>query len=430
MPDMFSKKQLQFILESKAKWNIAHGSIRTGKTVGLTFRFMEACAACPDNQLFMVGKTAETAFDNAIRLIFDHAALAEFRPFCTWMPGARVLKYRNKSIKVLGAKDEGALGVIMGKTMSVLYCDEITLYPDSIIVALDGRLSMPYSIAFATCNPSYPDHIIKKWIDAGIEGDKNYYSMHYTLEDNPFVDEGYKQRLKMSHTGLAYKRNYLGLWCLAEGAIFDFFDRKIHTSTDPKRSAEYFIAGIDFGMHHNTACIVVGVSTGKYGQNGRYLWVQDEYIWDIEKEQRQKTVGESARDIKEMLEPYGVRYIYIDPSAAALQLELERMGVYCIHANNDVLEGINYMTSEMVKGNLAVLNKCTGTIRSIERYTWDEKAAKLGKDKPIKRDDDAVDALRYAIYSHKVPVYENAALIHNADQYRNERFNPGRRSIF
>ena len=80
---------------------------------------------------------------------------------------------------------------------------------------------------------------MKKWIDLAEQGDKNYYAMHFTLDDNPFVDEDYKQRLKNNTSGLFYKRNYLGLWCLAEGAIFDFFDTKIHVVDKPPAPAEY-----------------------------------------------------------------------------------------------------------------------------------------------------------------------------------------------
>ena len=36
-------KQIEFITKSTKKWTIAHGSVRTGKTVGTLVRFMQAC---------------------------------------------------------------------------------------------------------------------------------------------------------------------------------------------------------------------------------------------------------------------------------------------------------------------------------------------------------------------------------------------------
>lgn len=387
--DAFAPKQMEFILESTAQWNLAHGSVRSGKTVGTLFRFMQACTECPDSQIFMVGHSSDTIYQNAIRLLLESDQLAVYRPFCTWMSGKRQLKFRDKTITTLGAKDEGAIGAFQGKTFSLVYCDEITLYPESIIDMIDTRLSNPHSMGFASMNPAHPTHKVKQWIDKAEAGDENYYALHFTLDDNPYVSETYKQRIRDSLSGLFYKRNYLGLWCLAEGAIFDFFDRNIHVLSRPPRAAEYFIAGIDYGTVNPFACVLIGVSTGKYTQTGKCMWVEKEYYWDPKVTGRQKTNSEFANDIEEFLEPYGVRNIYIDPSAAAFQLELQKRHLHVIHANNSVEDGIQIMTSEMKKGNLFVLEECKNTIREIESYVWDSKAAERGIDQPLKKDDHA-----------------------------------------
>jgi PBSX family phage terminase large subunit len=336
----------------------------------------------------------------------------------------------DKTIQTLGAKDEGAIGQIQGKTMSLAYCDEMTLYPESIIDMIDTRLSNPYSMGFASMNPAHPTHKIKQWIDKAEAGDENYYSLHFTLDDNPYVSEEYKQRIRNSLSGLFYKRNYLGLWCLAEGAIFDFFDTKIHVLERPPCAAEYWIAGIDYGTVNPFCCLLIGVSTGKYTQTGKRLWVEKEYYWDPKATGRQKVNSEFARDVQEFLEPYAVRNIYIDPSAAAMKLELARLGMHTVDANNDVLYGIDLMTSEMKDGNLYVLKECKNTIREIESYVWDSKKAERGEDEPIKKADHSVDSLRYCVATHKIPKYEPYKQTHDPEAYRQGRFEPGRRSIF
>src|SRR5579872_5656084 len=105
-----SAKQLEFIINSNAHWNLAHGSVRSGKTVGTLFRFMQAVNDCPDSQIFMVGHSSDTIYQNAIRLLMESDQLSIFRPFCTWASGKRQLKYRDKTIATMGAKDEGAIG--------------------------------------------------------------------------------------------------------------------------------------------------------------------------------------------------------------------------------------------------------------------------------------------------------------------------------
>ena len=420
MTQPLSPKQMEFISYCTAKWNIAHGSVRTGKTVGTLWGFMHAVDQCPDSDIWMIGHSSDTIYQNAVRLVLESPQFSPIRPFCTWYSGKRQLKYKDKTIGTLGAKDEGAIGSFQGKTFSLAYCDEMTLYPESIIDMIDTRLSRPYSRGFASMNPSHPNHKIKKWIDKAENGDPNYYSLHFTLDDNPYVDEDYKLRIRNSLSGLFYKRNYLGLWCLAEGAIFDFFDRKVHVLKRPPQAADYWIAGIDYGSVNAFCCLLVGVSTGRMTQTGKRLWVEKEYYWDPKKTGRQKVNSEFADDVQQFLEPYAVKNIYLDPSAEAFQLELKKRGMHVVHANNDVENGIQMMTSEMAKGNLYVLEECTNTIREIESYVWDSKAAERGYDQPLKKDDHAVDALRYCIASHKVSTYDPYK--HDPNDYNNNRF--------
>lgn len=408
MDNLLAPKQLEFILKCIARWNLAHGPVSSGKTVATLFAFMHAVDTCPDSQIWMIGHTSSTIFDNAIRLLLEPRGaglsdpLSIFRPYCTWYKGDRELRYKDKTISTTGAKDSGAIGAIQGKTMSLVYCDEMTLYPESIIDMIDTRLRNPHSKGFASMNPSHPTHKLKTWIDKAEAGDKDYFQMQFMLEDNPYLDDSYKNRIKNSLSGLFYKRNYLGLWCLAEGAIFDFFDRSIYVVKRPPKAAEYYIAAIDVGSVNPFACLLTGVNTGRYDQTGPCMWAENEYFWDPKKKGRQKTYSEFADDIKEFLEPYGAKNVYIDPSAEAFQIELRRRGIHAVHANNEVQDGIGIMTSEMKKGNYFVHEKCTNLIREIEGYVWDSKEADRGYDEPLKKDDHLVDCLRYTLASHKV----------------------------
>jgi len=201
---------------------------------------------------------------------------------------------------------------------------------------------------------------------------------------------------------------------------------RLEFAIQPPAAAEYWIAGIDYGASNPFSCLLIGVSTGKYTQTGKVMWVEKEYYWDHKKRERQKTNSELANDVQQFLEPYAIKNIYIDPSAASFKTELRKMGMHVVDANNDVEEGIFKMTSEMKRGMLFVCSECTNTIREIESYVWDPRAAEKGYDEPLKKDDHAIDALRYVIASHKVSVYEPH--MHNPREYESNRFN--RKSIF
>jgi PBSX family phage terminase large subunit len=421
---LLAEKQLEFIVNSNAIWNLAHGSVRSGKTIGTLFRFMQFVGECPDSKAYIAGHTFDTAYRNVIRLLMESEELSIFRPFCTW--SGKKLYFKDKTITVLGAKDEGAIGNFQGDTYSAFYGDEMTLFPPSIIEMINSRLSKAHSKGFAAMNPKQPTHILKQWIDRAAAGHPNYYALHFTLDDNPFLPQSYKDNLRDSSSGLFYKRNYLGLWCLAEGAVFDFFDRDLYVIKKPPRSAEYWIAGIDVGTVNSFACTLVGISTGQYDQSGVQRWFEKEYVWDSKKMERQKTYTEYANDVIKFLEPYSVQAIYVDPSAAAFKLELRKRGLNVVDADNDVENGIEFMRTELYRGALLICEDCPNMIREIESYVWDSKASERGEDKPLKKDDHSIDSGRYAVYTHKIQAYNPYK--HNPNQYLQNRFSP--RSIF
>lgn len=407
MNKVLSDKQMEFIVNSTRKINLAHGSVRCGKTMGGTFRFLQAVEQCPDSQIWIVGHTSTTVYNNVIRLIMEAPKagtpdpLSIFRKYCTWRGNTRTLTYKNKVINTVGAKDSGAIGVFHGQTMSIAYCDEMTLYPDNIIDMISTRLSNPHSILFATMNPASPSHKLKGWIDKATAGDPEYYALKFTLDDNPFVDDAFKMRLKHSLSGVFYKRNYLGEWCLAQGAIFDFFDRSTYVVPRPPRSAEYWIAGVDYGTNNAFSCLLIGVSTGQFTQDKPMMWVEKEYYWDSQKTERQKTASEYATDIEQFLAPYAIKCVYMDPSASHFKLELQRRKIHVANTDNDVEEGIKKMTDDLKMGRLFICESCPNLIREIEGYVWDERKAKRGIDEPLKENDHSIDALRYAVFNHK-----------------------------
>ena len=83
--EVLSARQIEFVLGSDRKWNLAHGSVRSGKTVCTLFRFMQAVAECVDSQVFMVGYSSDTIYQNCIRLLLESEELSVFRPHCQWM---------------------------------------------------------------------------------------------------------------------------------------------------------------------------------------------------------------------------------------------------------------------------------------------------------------------------------------------------------
>jgi len=419
--DPFGPRQREFIENANATFNIAHGCVRSGKTVCSFYRFLEEVWHCPGEQIWMIGHTLSTIYDNVIQLLFNSPPLNVFKPISVWLPGRRQLKFGMKTIHCLGATDERAIGPIQGKTFDLCYCDEMTLYPENVIQMIITRLSMPHSKLFASLNPMQPTHIIKEqMINRAIAGDPKYYALKFGIDDNPFLTESYKQTLRDTLSGVFYKRNYLGEWCLAEGAVYDFLERGMHILPKAKRCADFWLAGVDYGTSNAFACVLVGYSSGHYTQTDPHMWVEKEYYWDSEKMGRQKTNADYARDLEGFFEGYSLRACYIDPSAESFHVELRRKNIRVVHANNDVYNGIMITSTLIKEGSLTILEGCRNLIREMEGYVWDHKKAEKGEDAPLKKNDHAVDALRYVCASFmkgrttlKVP--------HPEDIYKSQR---------
>lgn len=310
-----------------------------------------------------------------------------------------MLHIRDKKIYCLGASDEKSIGPIQGKTFDLCYCNEMTLYPTNVIQMIATRLSMPHSKLYADMNPVQPDHICKKWIDLAREGDKKYYELQFNINDNPYLAPSFIETLKQTLSGVFYRRNFLGEWCQAEGAIFPFFDKEIHCVRAVKGTTLYWIAGIDYGTDHAFACVLIRVS--KLPERGVQMWVEKEYFWDSKKQGRTKSPSEYAQDVKKFLEDYSLRSVYIDPSAAMFSAELRKYGIHTVGADNNVEQGILSLIDVFSTGMLLINPSCVNLVREIQGYVWDPKKSKLGYDEPLKVHDDAIDALRYAIRSYR-----------------------------
>jgi phage terminase large subunit len=127
--------------------------------------------------------------------------------------------------------------------------------------------------------------------------------------------------------------------------------------------------------------------------------VEEEYYYDSVQKGKQKTDAELADDIREFVQYKNVSAIYVDPSAASLKVELRQRNLPVLDANNDVVEGIKQVSKFVSQKNMVIHRKCKTLIECIQTYAWDPKAADQGEDKPLKKREHILDALRYACYT-------------------------------
>ncbi len=310
----------------------------------------------------------------------------------SWSPGKRELTIYTRTIHVIGADDERAERKIRGSTFAGAYIDEVSVIPESFYQMLLSRLSVEGSKLMMTSNPDSPFHWLKKQIDTV----PDLKVFEFRLDDNPNLPEETKQFYKNQYSGLWYHRFIEGAWVLAEGTVFDFFDNSIHV-TNHYPPSSYCLIGCDYGTVNPCAFVMISVNPSKFPQ-----WtVIKEYYWDSQKKQRQKTDIDYAEELAKFCEGYPVRAIYIDPSAASFKAECRRQGISnMIDSDNDVDNGIRFISNHLTGGKLKIFEGCTNLIKEFGSYIWDTRKKERGLDTPLKENDHALDALRYALYTH------------------------------
>ena len=384
-----SEKQVISFQEADARLNIWEGAVRSGKTFVSILKLIERIRNGPPGDVMLVGLT-RTALQRNI--LVDMYRLLGFAPPSPLTVQAQLY---GRNIYFVGANNEGAARTIKGSTLALAYVDEVTQIPRSFWSMLLSRLSENGAQLFATCNPEGPAHWLKKdFLDRKEE--VGLKSWQFKLDDNPELSESYKKSLKIEYgPGLLYRRFILGEWSLANGVIYDGLDH-VNLYEGQEENPSYRICGIDYGTVNPTAAVLIGVYPNKWPQ----MRIIDEYYYDSKKSGRSKTNGELADDIVSFIAQRAIRSIYVDPSAESFQLELRDRDLTVMDANNDVLNGLR-VTSNFISQKNIVFNKsrCPNLLESLYSYVWNEKESNKGEEKPVKENDHAPDALRYAIYS-------------------------------
>lgn len=386
---------------------IADGAVRSGKTLIMSFSFILWAMATFQFETFgMAGKTIAS---------FRRNVLFKLK-LILWLRGYQVKDKRSDNMLIIskngvenyfyifGGKDEASQDLVQGLTCAGFFFDEVALMPESFVNQAVARCSVEGSKLWFNCNPGGPFHWFKvEWIDRLI--DKNMYRIQFKLEDNPSLSAKVRQRYERMFSGVFYERYILGLWVIAEGVIYSMFQLSMVIKKVPLgvKIVKKWI-GVDYGQSNATVYLLIGL-----GSDNR-IYILDEYYHIGKEAQVQKSPSKYAKDFWKWLIKNGVEempvlyeYIFIDPSAKGFMLQLHEEGIKKIRqADNEVLRGIELVSSIIDNDMLRVLEHCTNTISEFSAYRWDPKAQERGEDKPIKQFDHAMDALRYVCNGNRM----------------------------
>jgi phage terminase large subunit len=205
-----------------------------------------------------------------------------------------------------------------------------------------------------------------------------------TYKDNPHLDAEYIRQLEDL---INQDQNYYNVYTLGEfGCVGNvIYNNWTIVDSYPDNVSEE-VWGLDFGYTHNMALVRVGIT-----QNGIYL---KEEIYEPK-----LTIPDLIEKIKVIINN-GNAIVYADSAMPGSITEIARVG-FCIRsadkAPHSVKEGIDYCRRQ----KLFITKDSPGIIKEIQGYAYKvDKVSNMTMEEPIKINDDLMDAMRYAIYTH------------------------------
>jgi PBSX family phage terminase large subunit len=230
--------------------------------------------------------------------------------------------------------------------------------------------------------------------------DPDYKSFHFTSYDNPYLAISELEKAKAEMTDDRFAQEYLADFRKVHGLVYKEFKRAEHVIGDdklPEVTVER-IQGVDFGYTNPSAVLTILKDS-----DSRYYVASEWY-------KRFKTNGE----IIEYARSERPTSVYPDPAEPDRIEEMRRAGLNVREVSKDVEAGIDSVRALFKQNRLFIHKSCVSLISELETYVYkDKKADQNDPEEPVKENDHACDALRYALFMNSI-----AQPLHRAKQWK------------
>lgn len=390
---VYTERQLDVL---KRVWNDdfficgLHGAKRSGKTVVNNDVFISEVLRVREiadrldieEPMYILAGTSSTSIQNNI--LQELYNKYDFEPKFD-KHGA----FRFKGVKIVQVFTGSISGLkrARGFTAYGAYINEASLANETVFKEIISRCSGEGARIIWDSNPDNPNHWLKKdYID---QNNGSIIDFHFKLDDNTFLDKRYRDSIKLATpTGKFYDRDILGLWTVAEGAIYSDFDKSIHIlNKKPEKVTRYF-AGVDWGYEHYGSIVIIAET-----KEDNY------YIIDGHSEQF-KHIDFWVNKAKYFISKYGDIDFFCDTARPEHIADFKRNGIKAVFANKSVIAGIEEVAKLFKNNQLFYIKDSIPRFEDeIYQYRW---KGNTDKDEPIKEYDDVLDALRYAVYTQRM----------------------------
>ena len=369
-------KIYDFLVNTDKKINVIYGSAGSGKSYTLAYYIIFKVLEVSNVRVLITRKYNPSLKTTVYKLIKE--ILEELNVYYKENKTEQIITFANNSEIYFRGLDDAEK--IKSAEFNIVWMEEATEFERVDFFQLQLRLRRKTAgienRMYLTFNPEY-SWLIEEFLN---NERKDTAVLHTTYKDNVLLDKDYVMSLEnLKYQDETYYQIYaLGIPAKSKGFIYqnykiigvlpETFDNKIY--------------GIDFGFNNPSVILEIGL--------------KDDNIYIIkELYETHLTNEELITKLKSFVENVNSE-IYADSAEPARIEEISRAGFNIYPAKKDVKNGIDYLKRKMI-----YLNKdCVNTIKEIQMYKWKEDRKGNVLDEPVKFNDHAMDALRYAVYTY------------------------------
>lgn len=364
-----------------SRYFVLYGGAGSSKSYTTAQKILTRVMSEEHHRFLIVRKVARTLRPSVFQLFKDIITSEGYYNFFSINKTDMTMEFKNGSqILFFGLDDVEKLKSIQGITG--IWIEEASEVSQEDLEQLDLRLrgeTPGYKQIILTFNPISASHWLKKYFFDRINA--NTTTLKTTYLDNKFIDDEYKLTLeRLKETNPTFYDVYcLGNWGVYKGLIYDNYS--IVESLPEIYHSE--VLGLDFGYNHNQSYVHVRII-----EDNIFI---DEVFSDsgYENEKFIEWVEQNRTELKDVL-------TFCDSARPDLIMQLKKRGFRVTEAKKDVFAGINFVKSK----KLFITSRSVNLINELQTYSWREDKNGNSLDEPIKQNDDCMDAMRYAIYSH------------------------------
>lgn len=360
--EAYNNDDLRFIINQ--------GGSRSSKTYSILQLIIVLCLQNAGLKVSIVRQTLPSLKASVMRDFFEILKGLEIYNQKNHSKTENIYKFENGSqVEFFSTDDEQK---IRGRKRDILYLNEGNELSFEVFNQLVMRTSGKILIDF---NPSDTDHYLYETIEQD-----NAILIKSTYKDNVFLSD---EQVEYIENLINVDDNFYRIYALGERPtsttrIYSHFNQY---DIEPQQF-EDISYGLDFGFSHPTALIQV-----KYIGNAVYI---KELLYQS---------GLTSQDMIIKFDEMGIDKsvsMYCDSARPEIIEELRRKGYNkAIAANKNVKPGIDRIKSLEVFVNKSSINLW----KEYRNYNWRVVKDNITEE-PVKLNDDAMDAMRYAIYSH------------------------------